>query len=318
MNRERRSPTSVILPTFEWNPACEELTEQLAPRDELLIVCDSERDPVARKKTPENVRILVAGEPEGCSGKANAVAHGMEHAENDRFVWTDDDFNRDSDWLARLVQNGEEHGPSTVIPVFMGDGWWRIYEPWVTLTSSFSFYTGYGPWGGNAWGGGVTFTQEDVDVDRLATDLRRSLSDDGLLSDRIDDIYPIRSSKAFVELCGDFRSVKERMIRYIRITHVHEGAIPVFTTLLLLSVIAVIFPIITAITLTAIMAIVYVILGLRRWTFLVTFPGLFLAAPTTLAGIFVNEFDWAGRRYRLNGMFDVEVVRNQSEDPERK
>lgn len=88
----------------------------MGPNDELLVLCDSERDPVAGRKTPNGVAVCIAGEPEGCSGKANALAHGMERAENDRFVWTDDDFDRTSDWLDRLVAAGERHGPATVIP----------------------------------------------------------------------------------------------------------------------------------------------------------------------------------------------------------
>ena len=38
-----RDPVSVLLPTMEWNTACEQLAAQLKPNDELLVVCDSER-----------------------------------------------------------------------------------------------------------------------------------------------------------------------------------------------------------------------------------------------------------------------------------
>ena len=50
---------------------------------------------------PDGVEVVVADEPEGCSGKVNAMALGMERAEHDRFVRTDDDFERDDDWLDR-------------------------------------------------------------------------------------------------------------------------------------------------------------------------------------------------------------------------
>lgn len=308
MASQGRSPASVLLPTVEWGEVCEQMAAQIGPQDELLVVCDSEADPVAGRNAPDNVRILVAGEPEACSGKANALARGMETARNERFVWTDDDFDHGPDWLHDLVTRGEEAGPATVIPLFIGGGWWRLYEPWVTLTSTFSFYTGFGPWGGNAWGGGVTFTSDDVDVERLVTELRQSLSDDGVLSKHLDDVYPVRSMTAVVELPGDFRSVKERLIRYIRLTHVHEGAVPTLVVLLLLSVIGVAFPLVTASVLTAVMAGVYMTVGLSRWTFLLTFPGLFVAPVTTAAAIYIDEFEWAGRRYRLNGALDVEVI----------
>jgi len=94
MTATDRDPVSVLLPTVEWTPACDDLTAQLRDGDQLLVICDSESDPVAGRDPPENVEILTAGEPEGCSGKANAMAHGMERAANDRFVWTDADYER--------------------------------------------------------------------------------------------------------------------------------------------------------------------------------------------------------------------------------
>lgn len=314
MDSQERSATSVILPTLEWGPACEQLASQLGPDDELLVICDRADDPLTGVEPPEGVRILVAGEPEGCSGKANAVACGMRHAENDRFVWTDDDFDRGPDWLSSLVKHGEEHGPATVIPLFTGDGWWTLYEPLVTLTSSFSFYTGFGPWGGNAWGGGVTFTRSDVDVGALVADLEQSLSDDGLLSTYLDDVYPVRSMTAVVELPGAFRSVKERLIRYIRLTHVYEGAWAALISFLALICLAIFLPILVASSLTLLLAGVYVRLGFYRWTFVLAFPGLFLAPPTAAAGILIKEFEWAGRRYRLHGPCDVEVIRPRQSD----
>jgi hypothetical protein len=106
----------------------------LGPNDELLVLCDSDRDPVAGRKTPNGVAVCIAGEPEGCSGKANALAYGMERATNDRFVWSDADYERDDDWLDCLVEAGEEHGMAAVLPMFPGGGWWRLVEPVVVLS----------------------------------------------------------------------------------------------------------------------------------------------------------------------------------------
>ncbi|ADD07667.1 putative glycosyltransferase, family 21 (plasmid) [Natrialba magadii ATCC 43099] len=89
---------SIILPTFEWTRSCAQLARQLEPEDELLVVCDHEDDPVASAELPENAELLVAGEPEGCSGKANAVALALEHASQDRIVLTDDDVDR-TNWV---------------------------------------------------------------------------------------------------------------------------------------------------------------------------------------------------------------------------
>ena len=98
-----RPPVSVLLPTTRWTDACRELATQLGEHDELLLIHDVEDDPITeRRNTPEGVRLIAAGEPKHCSGKANAIATGMEAARHDCLVWTDDDFHHPPDWLAIL------------------------------------------------------------------------------------------------------------------------------------------------------------------------------------------------------------------------
>ena len=98
-----RPPVSVLLPTTRWTDACGELAAQLEDRAELLIIHDVEDDPITdRQNTPEGVRLIAAGEPEHCSGKANAIATGMKAARHDRLVRTDDDFHHPPDWLVIL------------------------------------------------------------------------------------------------------------------------------------------------------------------------------------------------------------------------
>lgn len=308
MTTRERDPVSVLLPTVEWGPACTELANQLGRDDELLIICDTERDPVASRETPPNVEVLTAGVPTGCSGKANALAYGMERAKHDRFVWTDDDFTHPSDWLDRLVDAGERHGPATVIPDFVGGGWWRLMEPTSTVMSTLSMYLGRGPWAGNAWGGGVTFTRDDLDVDELVTNLRKCLSDDGVLSDHLRSVYPVRSMMAEVPVPGDFTSVKQRMIRFPRITHVHEGLGRELVVSLIVVGLAISFPLYAIPLVTLASGLTYAILGKKRWTFLLAYPALLILPLLFIAGITRKEFEWAGRRYRLNGVNDIEVV----------
>lgn len=312
MNTADREPVSVLLPTIEWTPACEDLVEQLRPNDELLVICDSDSDPVADREPPEGVEILVAGAPRGCSGKANAMAHGMERASNDRFVWTDADFRREDDWLDRLVAEGDEHGAATAIPFFYGDRWWVLAEAWTAIFSSLQFYLGIGTWGGNAWGGGVTFTRTDVSVDGLIADLRRALSDDGTLSQHLGYTHPIRSMVTPVEVPGDLRSVVHRQIRFARLTHVQGGMYDALLVGIGLLTVAVLQPLATAVVVTGLAAGVYALLGVRRWTFLLTFLGIVGVPITALLGITRTEFEWAGRRYRLNGSTDVEVLSREN------
>ncbi|MDB2239425.1 hypothetical protein PM026_16850, partial [Halorubrum ezzemoulense] len=80
-NGQTHTPTSILLPTVSWTPACGDVAAQLGSEDELLIIHDTEDDPVTdRERFPENVRLVPAGDPVGCSGKANAIAAGMEAA----------------------------------------------------------------------------------------------------------------------------------------------------------------------------------------------------------------------------------------------
>jgi hypothetical protein len=308
MTTRERDPVSVLLPTVEWGTACTELVEQLEPSDELLLICDTEADPIAGRKTPPNTEVLTAGEPTGCSGKANALAHGMERAKHDRFVWTDDDFTHSSDWLNRFVAAQETHGPATVIPNFVGGGWWRLVEPTSTVMSTLSMYLGRGPWSGNAWGGGVIFTRDDVNVTELVADLRQCLSDDGLLSAHLGTVYPIRAMIADVAVPGDFDSVKERMIRFTRITHVHEGLGGPLAAALLVVGLALLFPLYSIPLITVASGVTYAVLGKKRWTFALAYPALLILPVLFIAGITRREFEWAGRRYRLNDVNDIEVV----------
>lgn len=303
-----RDGVSVLLPTLEWGPACEELADQIGPTDELLLICDRESDPVAGRETPEGVAVLTAGDPEGCSGKANALAYGMEQATNDRFVWTDDDFLRESDWLDRLVAAGERHGPATVIPEFVGTKWWRLFEPPSFVMATLTMYLGVGAWAGNAWGGGVTFARDDIDVAALVADLRSTLSDDGTLSAHLGSVRAIRSMRAPVRVPGELSSVIERMVRLARITHVHEGVVGEFVVSVLLVGVAVLAPLLVLPAVTLVAGVMYALLGIRRWTFLLAYPALLVLPLVFGAGMFKKEFEWSGRRYRLNDVNDIEIV----------
>ncbi|MFO8114855.1 MAG: hypothetical protein R6U01_05755 [Halorubrum sp.] len=74
------TPVSIVLPTREWTPACAELAAQAAPSDELFFVCDRPSDPVVDAAAGTAATVVVAGEPETCSGKCNALAAGLARA----------------------------------------------------------------------------------------------------------------------------------------------------------------------------------------------------------------------------------------------
>ena len=154
-------PTSVILSTARPTPALEEIAAQLRPEDELLVVCDTADDPMARREPelPDGVRLVLAGEPEGCSGKANAVAAGMKAARHDLLVWTDDDFHHPPDWLERLQADYDRHGPVTELPVFVGrDPLSAVLEPLYVLSGTLGIYAT-----DKVWAGAVIFERRDLE-----------------------------------------------------------------------------------------------------------------------------------------------------------
>jgi len=305
-----REPVSVLLPTTAWNTACEQVAAQLAGDDELLVVCDSDDDPVAGHDPPTGVEILVAGEPEGCSGKANALAHGMAEARHDRFVWTDDDFERDEDWLDRLVAAGETHGPATAIPFFTGRGWWRLFEPWHGALFTFLFYHQVGGVADTAWGGGVTFTRSEltVPVPTLIEELRGVMSDDYLLTERLEAVHAVQSMVTHVEVSGALQRVKHRLIRFGRIVGVNEGWLSGVAINALLLAAGLLFPLVTAPLLTVAFAAIYARLDLGRVNLLCAYPGLLALPVVTCAAMLVDEFEWGGRRYRFPDSGAVEVL----------
>ncbi|ESP89503.1 glycosyltransferase family 2 protein [Candidatus Halobonum tyrrellensis] len=298
-------PTSVLLPTVRWTDACDEVAAQLNEDDELLVVADSPADPVAGRDLPDGVRVVLAGEPVGCSGKANAIAAGTEAAENDRLVWTDDDFHHPPDWLATLHDDYAAHGPVTELPFFVGaDPLARLLEPLYALGGTLGVYLG-----GYAWGGAVVFERSDLHPDEagLLRDLRRTVSDDGLLSERV-DVTPVRRVRR-VTVGGDYRTTLERHVRFSKIVGRHSpgGTAANLALALVLAVVCLLAPLPAALFATAATTAAYAFVGVRRPTALLAYPAV-LAGPALFGYALVRRtFVWGGRRYRWRSTFDVEV-----------
>ena len=298
-------PVSVLLPTVTWTDACREVCEQLGPRDELLIVCDSPDDPVADSAAArlDGARLVVAGEPVGCSGKCNAVATGMEAATNDRIVWTDDDFHHPPDWLEQLTADYERQGPTTEAPVFVGrDPLAYLLEP------SYATSTALAAAGHMAWGGAVVFERADVDEGALLHDLRRTVNDDGTLGEHVDFTGAGRTRP--VEIGGTIRETLERHTRFMQASLRHGraawGLLAVVSTLI--GVAALLNPLVGFVATTLGYAAMYAALGIRRWTVLLAYPATVLGPVLIAYGLARRTFVWGGRRYRWRSMFDVEVI----------
>jgi hypothetical protein len=298
-----RPPTSVILPTIRQTDTVDEVAEQLGPDDELLVVCDSESDPVADgvDSFPDGVQLVVAGEPEGCSGKANAIAAGMEAARHDRLVWTDDDFHHPPDWLADLQADYERQGPTTEVPFFVGrDPLSTLLEPMYLMGATAGLTLINRP-----WGGAVIFERSDLDEAAFVNDLRQTVSDDGLLGAYL-DVTPVKRVRR-VEVGGTIGESLDRNTRFMQIVQ-YFSPYPNVTVPLAAIYFAccLLFPLPAAVVSTAGMAAVYAYFGIWRWTVLLTYPGLIAQFPLLLYGL-SRSFVWGGRRYHWPKRFEVVV-----------
>ena len=298
--------TSVLLPTTTRSSAVEEIATQLTRSDELLVICDHETDPVVDYAAGfERTRIVVAGDPVGCSGKANAIAAGMEAAAHDRIVWTDDDFHHPPDWLNELHQAYESDGPVSELYFFRGaDPLSLLLEPINAIGGTLGTYAN-----DKAWGGAVMFDHDDLDFDALLRDLRRTVSDDGLLSEYL-DVTSLKRIRR-VQIGGSIRETLERHVRFMQIVHRHNpwDTVILGITTSLLALFCLLVPVYAVSGVTLLAAGVYAYFGVRRWTALLACPAIIVQVPLLIYALTRRTFVWGGRRYRWHSKFDVEVVK---------
>jgi len=299
-----RPPTSVILPTVRQTAVIDHIADQLVgPDDELLVVCDTEADPIANEvdSFPDRVRLVVAGEPVGCSGKANAIAAAMEDACHNRLVWTDDDFHHPPEWLADLQVDYDRQGPTTEVPFFIGrDPLSTLLEPMYMMGATAGLTLINKP-----WGGAVIFERDNLDEAAFLNHLRQTVSDDGLLGAYL-DVTPVKRVRR-VGVGGTVGESLERNTRFMQIVQ-YFSPYPNVTVPLAAFYFAccLLFPLPSAVVSTAGMAMVYAYFGVFRWTVLLTYPALIAQFPLLLYS-FGRSFVWGGRRYHWPERFEVVV-----------
>lgn len=298
-------PTSVLLPTTRWTDACGEVATQLRDGDELLVIYDDDQDPIAgRTSFPDGVRLIAAGEPEGCSGKANAIAAGMESAHHDRIIWTDDDFHHPPDWLETFNADYDRHGPVSEVPYFVGrDPLSTLWEPLYASSASLGIYLG-----NQIWGGALVFESDDIDEAAFIDELRQTVSDDALLMEYL-QVRTVRRTH-IVPIGGSIRETIERQVRWTKILWTHDPGPIGGVMLLLLGALAsaVVVPLYTAVVLTVFHLAVNQVLGVRRWTALLAYPSVFGLVPFIPYALARRTFVWGDRRYRWRSKFDVEII----------
>jgi hypothetical protein len=278
-------------------------------------VVDDATDPAAATvEAREAAELVVAGSPEGCSGKANAVAAGLKRASDDVIVLTDDDVPREEHWLDRIKRGVSEHDAVTGMPLFTHTGGRGRILGWVMEPAqgilSIALLLGDG-----FWGGAAGFRRADIDdMDALRADLRRTVTDDLLIgehitTDRKADVglaatIPVHSSTIGAYL--------DRVVRNsLTFRYADEASLWVIFGLGLLQAALLLLGTLPAVVLMWIGGLlVYDAFDARRWTVVFTPVSLVILAGFAAWGATREEFEWGGRRYRWRDKFDVEVVRS--------
>ena len=303
MDRERPA-TSILLPTREEVDVIEELRDQLGEEDELLVICDSEDDPVTDSSFDSGkIELVIAGEPEGCSGKANAIYEGMKASENNRVVWTDDDFEHPDDWLQEMEEDCNRYGAVSELPFFTGKNFLTVVtEPIYAFTMLMAYLNN------QAWGGSIIFDRDSFDEEKFLEELRQTVGDDVLLSEHLESKTLMRTRH--VKIDETPREGLERIVRFVKHVRYHE---PVQTGLLTLTSFflagaAMTYPITSFIASTVFFLGVYTAMGRKRPTFLFGYLSLLILPIFLLYGLLRKTFVWQGRRYRYNSKLEVDIL----------
>ena len=275
----------------------------MSEEDELIVVCDSEEDNIAQSGFESKVKLVVAGEPENCSGKANAIYHGMKASKNDRVVWTDDDFKHPDNWLEQMHRDCDRYGGVSELPFFTGNNPLTILnEPIYAFTMLMAYLNN------QAWGGSVMFDRDSFNEEKFLEELQKTVGDDVLLSEHLESKTVMRTH--CVEIDETIRGSLERTTRFVKHVRYHE---PFQTGLLtatsfLLAAAAITYPLTSFTISTVFFLTVYLAMGRKRPTFLLGYLSLIILPLFLLYGLLRRTFVWQGRRYRYNSKLDVEIL----------
>lgn len=314
---------SFVLPTREGVDVACRIAADAEGADEVLVVCDTPDDPITeatdrvREAAGEtSVAVIVAGEPAACSGKCNALAAGTERATGDVIVWTDDDFDHEG-WVGDVKRAIADHvGPDcpavSTAPIFLSESpFARLLEGPSALGAALGLRLE-----SVAWGGTLAFRRDAVDVSALVADLRRTVTDDALLTRRLSGFTADPRLVRCVETRGTASDTLSRNARWVQTARYLDPAGLAFGFLLNLVVAigAVVAPLLVVPLVTLAAGVAYARFGLRRVSFLWTVVGYALGVPLLLWGLTRTEFDWGSRRYRWHSLYDVEIVDRDTAD----
>lgn len=155
-----------------------------------------------------------------------------------------------------------------------------------------------------------------LDLDAYIRDLRRTVSDDGLLWEYLDadhggvGVHTTRELVFDVSVPGGLRAVLNRHVRNNQILYRTDpaGVLQGVLILLAFTAVSVVVPVLAGGVATLYAAGVYRYLGVKRWTWVLAFPSILLALPILGYSLVHREFWWGGWKYRWRSKFDVEII----------
>jgi hypothetical protein len=160
----------------------------------------------------------------------------------------------------------------------------------------------------------MAFHRDAVDLDEFVADLRRTVSDDALLTDRVAGVDSDPSLISPMYVSGTVSETLSRQVRWTTTAqYLDPGGLAVGAMLPVGVLVGTLFaPLVTVPLVTAVAALAYAYCGIARWTFLFTVPAYVLSIPLVVYGVLADEFVWTGRRYRWTSLYDVEVVDHEA------
>lgn len=314
---------SFVLPTRDGAGVARTIARDADPTDELLVVADTAEDPITTAAESvraaagdTSVEFVTAGEPVGCSGKCNALAAGTERAGDRLIVWTDDDFDHEG-WVADVNRAIADHVTAScpavsTAPVFLSEGRFaRLLEGPSAIGAVLTLWLNT-----TVWGGTVAFRRDSVDVDRLVADLRRTVTDDALLTRRLETFAGDPRLVRPVYTDGTLRDTLSRNARWVQSArHLDPPGLAFGVGLgLAVTLGAVVAPLVVVPLVTLLAGLAYARLGVRRPSFLWSVAGYAVSLPLVLHGLANPEFEWGDRRYRWRSLYDVTVVDDADDD----
>ena len=332
---------SVIAPAKGPEPGLEKklrsIINQHYPKEKLqyIFVLDSKDDPayaVAKKFAAKNVSVVISKPLSKCSGKISAMLAGLGHAKNEALVFADTDGFVKSGWLRSLASRLEACDVSSGLRFYLPDRSWKSYvrSSWNSTAINLVF----GRW---KFVMGSSFAIRRKDFERLKiTDIwKRAISDDLSLTTKIKEAgMKISHAPQCVLYNDDDFSFKDFLEFSNRQTIIMKPCQPGLYKLGIFLVAGRCFLILLGIVSLALgfylpAALMLSLVPLYALKEYVAFrgyrknihvkgsavryaiagvPALFISACNMIVAFRRNTVAWRGRRYRINGPEDVEII----------